>query len=100
MSGRARAPLAELLQLVERHLRIAGQMEQRVEEHGGVAGGEDEAVAVRPVRRLRTVAQELGPEDEGEVGHPQRRAGMSGLRLLDGVDGEEADGIDAELFEL
>ena len=25
---------------------------------------------------------------------------MSGLRLLDGVDGEETDGVDAELFQL
>ena len=46
------------------------------------------------------MAHEIGPEDEGHVGHAHRRAGMPRLRLLDAVDGEEADGVDAKLFEL
>ena len=100
MAGGLRSPLAEALQLIHRHLRIAGEMQQRIEQHRRVAGGEHEAIAILPVRRFRIVAHELGPEDEGHVGHAHRRAGMSRLRLLDAVDGEEADGVDAKLFEL
>src|SRR4029078_5204551 len=91
---------ASVMSVYNLRVGIARQIEQRVEEHGGVAGGEDEAVAVRPVRRLRIVMEEFGPEDEGHVGHPHRRSGVARPRLLDGVDGEEADGVDAELFEL
>src|SRR5258706_9195017 len=45
------------------------------------------------------VVEEVGPDDERDVGHSHRRAGMSRLRFFDGVDSEETDGVDAELFE-
>src|SRR5690606_3269456 len=35
-----RAPLAEVPDLVERHVLVAGQVEQRVDQHGAVAGRE------------------------------------------------------------
>ena len=100
MSGGARAPLPEVLQLVHRHVGIAGEVEQRVEQHRRVAGREHEAVAVLPVRIRRIVVEELGPDDERDVGHPHRRAGVPRLRFFDGVDREEANGVDAKLFEL
>ena len=56
MAGRARLPLAEALQLLEREV-VAGEVERGVLEDAGVAGREDEAVAVRPVRVRRVVAQ-------------------------------------------
>src|ERR1700686_2319895 len=43
MSGGVRAPLPELLQLIDRHVLVAGEMKQRVEQHRGVAGREYEA---------------------------------------------------------
>ena len=46
MAGRPRAPLPELLQVVEREV-VAGEVQRRVLEDAGVPGGEDEAVAVR-----------------------------------------------------
>jgi hypothetical protein len=49
VAGRERAPLAEGLQVLDRQA-VAGQIEQRVEQHAGVAGGKQEAVAVRPGR--------------------------------------------------
>ena len=58
MAGRARPPLAEPLQLLEREV-VAGEMERRVLEDAGVAGGEDEPVAVRPVGVRRVVAHHL-----------------------------------------
>jgi hypothetical protein len=50
MAGRQRAELAEALDLVERHVGVAGEMQQRIEQHRAVAGRQHEAVAVRPVR--------------------------------------------------
>src|SRR5581483_4364753 len=56
MSRRARAPLAKLLQLVERQV-VAGEVQERVEQHRAVARREDEAIAIGPVRIARTVFQ-------------------------------------------
>ena len=39
-----------MLDVVEGHALKTGQMEQGIEQHRTVAGGEDEAVPVRPVR--------------------------------------------------
>jgi hypothetical protein len=100
MAGGLRAPLPKTLELLDRHLRIAGEMQQRIEQHRGVAGRENEAIAILPRRRFRIVAHEIGPEDEGHVGHAHRRTGMTRFRLLDAIVGEEADGVDAKLFEL
>ncbi len=92
------AELAEVLQLLDRQV-VAGEMEQRVEQGRGVAAGEDEAVAVRPVGVFRVVAQEARPEKVGERRLPERRAGVPRLRGLDLVDGEEPDGVDGELVD-
>ena len=53
MAGGLRAQLAEMLDLVDGHVLVAGQIEQRIEQHRAVAGRQDEAVAVGPVRGLR-----------------------------------------------
>ena len=89
----AAAELAEALQLVERHVGIAGQMQQPVEQHRAVAVRQDEPVAVRPVRRLGVEAQELREQDRRDVGHAHRHAGMTGFRLLDGVHRQRAQRI-------
>ena len=93
MAGRARAQLPEALQLLQRHVRIAGEVEQRVEQHRAVAGREHEAVAVGPVGMLRVELEEPRPQHGGDVGHAHRHAGMAGLRLLDRVHGERPDGV-------
>ena len=78
----------------------AGQVEQRVEQHRGVAGGEHEAVAVRPDRVGGVEAQEALPERVGDRRQRHRRPGMAGVRLLDRVDRQRADRVDAELVDL
>jgi hypothetical protein len=50
MARRARPQLAEPPELVDRHVLVAEQEEQRIEEHGAVPGRQHEAVAVRPFR--------------------------------------------------
>src|SRR6185295_14127123 len=56
-----RAELAEALELLDRQ-PVAREVEQGVEERGGVAAGEHEAVAVRPGRIVRAVPQVAGPD--------------------------------------
>ena len=92
------APLAEALDLLQRQV-IAGQVEQRVEQHRPVARGQDEAVAVRPRRVRRVVAQEAGPEDVGHRRRAHGEARMAGVGMLDGVHGQEADGVDRQVIE-
>ena len=111
MAGRAAAPLAEVFDLFERQRRLvehfavgvdfahAGQVDQRVEQHRGVAAGEDEAIAVRPERRGRVVAQVLRPQLIGDRRQGHRRAGMAAVGRLDGVHRQRADGVDRGLFE-
>ena len=78
----ARAELAEALDLVDRHVAVAGQVEQPVEQHRAVPRRQHEAVAVRPVRRARVELQVLLEEHGRNVGHAHRHARMPGIRLL------------------
>ena len=93
MSGRARAPLPELLQILDREV-VAAKMQARVEQHRGVAAREHETVAIRPVRCRRVVAEMAGEQPIGERGEAHGRAGMARFRPLDGIDREKADGVD------
>ena len=74
-------------------VRIAGEIEQRIEQHRAVAGRQDETVAVGPVRVGGIVLQELREQHRGDIRHAHRQAGVAGFGLLDGVHGEEANGI-------
>ena len=53
MARRLGAELAEALDLVERHVGVAAQVEPAVEKHRAVAGRQHEAVAVHPLGVLR-----------------------------------------------
>ena len=76
-----------------RHALVAGQMQQRVEQHRAVAGRQHEAVAVRPGRVGGIEFEEAREQHGRDIGHAHRHAGMAGLRLLDGVDRQEADRV-------
>jgi len=65
-----------------------------------VARGEDEAVAVGPIRCGGVVTEVPAPENESEIGGAHGQSGVAGLRLLDRIDGEEANGIDGCLRKL
>ena len=87
------AELAELLELIQRHVGIAGQIQQRIEQHRAVAGREHEAVAVGPVGGSGVEFQELREQHRGDVGGAHRQAGMARFRLLDSVHREATDRI-------
>ena len=96
VAGGVGAPLAELLEL--RHGQVvAGEMQRAVEQRRGVAVGEDEAVAVDPLGVGGIVLHELVVEQVGDGCAAEGRAGVAGVGLLNGVDGEEAEGVDGEL---
>ena len=107
MPGRDAVELAEIFDVIEAHCgKISdalpvdaphlGQVQQRIEQHRGMAGRQHEAVAVGPQRIGRVVAQKLLPQRIGDRRNAHRRAGMARLRLLHGVDGQCADGIDTQ----
>ena len=91
VAGGLGAPLAEIADLFQRHVLVAGEVKQRVKQHRPVTGGQDEAVAVGPVRRGGVEFQVLGEEDGRDIGHPHRHAGVAGIGGLDGVHGKRAD---------
>ena len=93
MARGAAAGLAEQLQIVQPHRLVAGQVIQRVEQHRAVAGRQHEPVAVRPGGVGRVELQEAAVEHGGDIGHAHRQAGMAGIRLLDPVEGQEANGV-------
>ena len=99
VARRDAAPLAERLEVVHRD-RVAGQVEQRVQQHAGVPGRQDEAVAIRPVRVRRGVAQEARPDGVGHRRRAHRGTRVARVGLLDAIDGQRADGVDGELVEV
>ncbi len=93
MTGRQRADLAEALDLVDRHRLVAEEMKQRIDQHRAVAGREHEAVAVGPGRIGGIEFQEARKQHGRDVGRAHRQARVTGLRLLDRVHGQRADGV-------
>ena len=87
------AELAEVLDVVEAHVRIAREIEQRIHQHGAVPGRQDEAVAVRPVRVCGVEFQELREQNRCHVCGPHGQARMAGIGLLHRVHAEGADRI-------
>src|SRR5438093_580118 len=88
----------EALDLLERQV-VSRQVQERVEQHRAVPGGEDEAIAVRPPGVGRVVGQEAGPEDVRHRRRPHRQAGMPGVGPLDRVSRQKPDGIDRQRIE-
>ena len=92
VAGRDGAPLAELPEVVERDGE-AGLVQERVEQGGAVAAGEDEAVAVVPLRVAAGDAEVVHPERGGGGGHAEGEAGVAGVGGLDLVGGEAAEDV-------
>ncbi len=92
MAGGLGVQLAEIADLVQGQV-VAGQVQQRVQQHRAVPVRQHETVAPGPVRVGRVVAQVPRPQGDGDLGHAHRHAGMAGFGLLDRVGGQKADRI-------
>src|SRR5262249_4504139 len=97
VAGCPAAPLAEVLQVVERQV-VAEEVEEAVEQHAAVPGRQDEPVPVGPRRPARIEAEMTPPEDPGPRRCTERQAGVARLCLVDRIDGQGSDGVDAELL--
>ncbi len=90
---RLRAELPEVPDLVHRHPLDAEEIEDRIEQHRAVAGGEHEAVAVGPARLGRVEFEVAGEQHGRDIGHAHRHAGMARFGAFNGIHGERADRI-------
>jgi hypothetical protein len=99
MAGGPGAPLPELLDVVERQA-VAAQVEHGVQQHRGMAGGEDEPVPVGPPRVGGVVAHDPGEEHVGERSQRHGGSRMAGVGLLDGVHRQPPDHVDRLALEL
>ena len=99
VAGRPAAPLPELSDVVQRH-PVARQVQNTVQEHGGVAGRQHKAVAVEPRRVGGVVAQVPGPERVSEGRERHRRPRVSRTCGLHRVHGERLHRVDRELHRL
>ena len=92
VAGGLGAPLAEILDLVDRHVGVAGQVQKTVDQHRAVACREDEPVTVGPVGARGIEFQVLFEQHGRHVGHAHRHAGVTGVRRLDGIHGKHPQG--------
>ena len=84
----------KLRDVLDRRVGVAGEVEQRIDQHRAVAGRQHEAVAVGPVGIGGIVLQIFGEQDGGDVGHAHRHAGMAAeLAACDRVHRQRADGV-------
>ena len=99
VAGGLAVQLAEILQFRHRQV-VAGEVQQRVDQHRAVAVGQHETVTIRPARVQRVVAQVAAPQCHGNIRHAHRRARVARIGLLDGVHGEHANGVGHQLGRL
>jgi hypothetical protein len=95
VARRPAAPLAKLLDIFQGEI-VAAEVQQAIEEHGTVAGGKNEAVAIGPGRVRRIVPEEPCPQTIGHGCGTHGQARMSRVGLLDRVHGQKAQGVSAE----
>ena len=86
------APLAEVFDLLESHIRIAGEVQQRIEQHGAVACRQDKPVTIRPMRRRGVKFKMLFEQNSGHIGHAHGHAGVSRVGSSNGVQRQSANG--------
>src|SRR5436309_10177978 len=78
----------------------AGEMEHGPEQHRGVTVREHEPIAIGPDGILGIEPHHAVPERVDQRCERHRSAGVSGPGLLDRIDREGADRVDAQLIEL
>ncbi len=111
MPGRLAVEQAKGADIVERHRRLAQmlvfrvhrlslrQVEHGPQQHRGVAIRKHKPVAVGPDWVLRIEPHHSVPDCVHQRRERHRRPRMSGLGLLDGVDGKRANCVNAQLID-
>ena len=65
--------LTELFQIIDAEV-VTGEVQQRINQHGAVAVGQDETVTIRPLGVGRIVFHVIVPQHFGDIGHAHGRA--------------------------
>ena len=110
MPRAAAAELPEASDFIQRHRQLVGwlatddllhaaQVQQGVEQHRGMAAGEHEAVAPRPARIGRIVAEHLVPERVSDRCQGHGRAGMAALGRLDGIHRQRSNRVNRQRID-
>ncbi len=86
VTGRLRAELPEALDLVERDVAVAAQVQPGVEEHRAVSGRQHEPIAVQPARAGRIVAERVTVEHGADLGAAERQPEVAALTRDNRVD--------------
>ncbi len=84
--------LTELLQVLDGQV-VTGQMQQGIDQHGAVAVGQHETIAIRPIRIARVMLHIIVPEHLGDVGHAHGRARVPGFGFLHGIHTQRTNGV-------
>jgi len=84
--------LAEALEVIDGDV-VAGQVQQRVDQHRAVAVGQHEAVTVGEGRVARVVFQVITPKYLGDIRHAHRGTGMAAVGFLHGIHAEGTNGV-------
>jgi hypothetical protein len=112
MASTRAVELAEALDGVERHRRLAerlvlridrldaSEVQERVEQHRGMPDRQHEAVAVRPDRLLGIEAKEALPETVSHWGQSHGRSRVPRVRGLHGVHCQRANSVDRDLIKI
>ncbi len=99
VTRRLRVQLPKALQLLHRQV-VAGEVQERVEQHRTVPVGDDEAVAAGPIWIGRVVTQVPAPQSQRDLGHPHGHAGVARIRRLHGIHGQRANRVGQVLAHL
>src|SRR5438445_171221 len=91
--------LPEALELIHRQV-VAGEVQERVQQHRAVAVGEDETIAVWPRRVCRVVPQVPPPQRQPDFGHSHGHARVTGICGLHGVHGQRTNRVGQVLAHL
>ena len=93
MTGRPRTELAEILDFFDGHVFVAGEVQQRIEQHRTMTGGKHETIAVRPVRSLGIEFEEAGIEHGRNVSCAHGKTRVTGIGFFHCFRRQEADCI-------
>ena len=88
----AAVQLAEVFQVVDRQV-VAGQVQQRVDQHRTMAVGQHEAVTVSERRVARVVLQIIAPQYFGDIRHAHRGTRVAAVGFLHGIHAECTNGV-------
>lgn len=78
---------AEVRHVLDRY-RVAAEVQPGVDEHGTVTCGQDETVAVQPLRLRRIALEGFTEEDGTDLSRAEGQAEVAGGALVHGVHGE------------